>query len=145
MKEIFRTGFSLFIHNLNKYKWFLIGVIIYLLYFMIFHNNEPNCIVKRTIGFPCPLCGMTRSVLSVLTFQFKDVFMYHPFIVFMPLMFILFMFRGLKQVDYLFNSTLFWIIIFVIYIGIYITRMILFFPDVIPMDYYHDAVFKILH
>lgn len=145
MKEIWCTSFKLFVQNLNRYKWFIIGVIIYLLYFMIFHSNEPNCLIKRTIGFPCPLCGMTRSVLSLLTLQFRDAFMYHPFIVFMPLLFILFMFRGVKKIDFLFNSVYFWIIIFVFYIGIYITRMILFFPDDIPMDYYYDAVFTILH
>jgi hypothetical protein len=111
---------------------------------MIFHGNEPNCLIKRTIGVPCPLCGMTRSIYSLCTFQFKDAFIYHPFILFMPLIFIVIMFKGINQIDTLFHNTFFWITMIFILLVIYIGRMVLFFPDVSPMNYYRQAFISLL-
>lgn len=144
MKVTIHNLSKIFVRNLDRYKWFIIGLIIYLLYFLVFHADEPNCLIKRTIGFPCPLCGMTRSVTSILTFHFRDAFYYHPFIIFVPLLFIIMMFRGIKQIDILFHSKIFWIIILIVFLGIYLIRMVLYFPDVSPMDYYYQAWISIL-
>ena len=36
------------------------------------------CPIKFVTGISCPGCGMSRAYLSVLTFDFKAAFYYHP-------------------------------------------------------------------
>lgn len=37
------------------------------------------CIIKTTTNIPCPSCGTTRSVLSIIKGHFKDAFLWNPF------------------------------------------------------------------
>lgn len=36
------------------------------------------CLFLRLFGIPCPLCGMTRSVLCALRLDFVGAFRFHP-------------------------------------------------------------------
>lgn len=36
------------------------------------------CIVKETLGVPCPACGATRSVVSLIHLSFADSFNWNP-------------------------------------------------------------------
>ena len=36
------------------------------------------CIFYKMTGFLCPGCGVTRMCISLLQFQFKEAFGYHP-------------------------------------------------------------------
>jgi hypothetical protein len=41
--------------------------------------SVPNvCLIKTLFGINCPVCGITRSVLSMLHFNFSQAFLYHP-------------------------------------------------------------------
>ncbi len=135
MKTKVRYLCSVIFRNLKAYKWFLLGVFIYMLYFFVFHNGETNCMVRRIIKFPCPLCGMSRSITSLFTFQFREAFIYHPFIVLMPLLFVVVMFRGIKAIDYLCYSKVFWGIIIGVLLIVYVIRLSTYFPNVLPADY----------
>ena len=43
-------------------------------------NFEPGvCLFKRITGIPCPSCGSTRSVLSILNGDFIGVLLWNPF------------------------------------------------------------------
>lgn len=44
------------------------------------------CIIRRVTGFPCPGCGMTRAVLSLLRGDIRTAFAYHPLWVTLPLL-----------------------------------------------------------
>jgi hypothetical protein len=37
------------------------------------------CIMKKTIGVPCPSCGSTRSMLSLLQGNFMEAVLWNPF------------------------------------------------------------------
>ncbi len=39
-----------------------------------------SCPWKQGLGYPCPTCGTTRSVLSLMQFQLLDAFRYNPLI-----------------------------------------------------------------
>ena len=43
-----------------------------------------RCIFLHFFGIPCPGCGMTRALLSVLRFDFAAAFHFHPLIYAMP-------------------------------------------------------------
>ena len=143
MKNIgvkFRLLKDEFIRNFKDYIWILLFLVIYLVYFRIFHYHESNCLIKRAIGYPCPGCGMSRAIFYFLTFQFKTAFLYHPFVFALPFIsFILFV-KRLKYIKNIYNSKTFWIILTIVFIGIYIIRMHFYFPDTVPLDYYEDSL-----
>lgn len=46
----------------------------------IINSMEPGvCLFKRVTGIPCPSCGSTRSVLSILKGDFADALFCNPF------------------------------------------------------------------
>ena len=51
---------------------------------------------------------------------------------------IMILFRKNKTINRIYKSKKTYIFLIVIIIGLYIIRMILFFPDIKPMDYYED-------
>lgn len=51
------------------------------LYFMDF-----GCIFQRYFQIPCPGCGMTRAIRSVLHLDFKTAFYYHPMVFSLPIL-----------------------------------------------------------
>ncbi len=98
------------------------------------------CQFRVIFGMPCPGCGMTRAFLSVLHGQWQQAFFYHPL---WPLVILL---AGLYFVSIVlgkdwFRNQTFLIIIFVIFVGTYLIRMILLFPDTPPLDFNPDGVF----
>ncbi len=43
-------------------------------------GNDPTvCLIKSITGVPCPSCGSTRSVLSILKGNFADALFWNPF------------------------------------------------------------------
>lgn len=36
------------------------------------------CLIKTLFGIECPVCGVTRSVLNTMHFNFSRAFLYHP-------------------------------------------------------------------
>jgi hypothetical protein len=57
------------------YIWLLINY-----YRNISESIEPGvCLFKRITGIPCPSCGSTRSVLSILKGDFVGALLWNPF------------------------------------------------------------------
>ena len=122
--------------NIKKYRIFIIVIIFYLLAFQLIDPHGPNCLIKRTLGIPCPGCGMTRATYYLFTFQFSEAFFYHPLVFLMPLIVSTFLLNGYGIFKTLFESKIFWGIIIVSFVAVYIIRMYLYFPHTEPMDYY---------
>jgi cytochrome bd-type quinol oxidase subunit 2 len=131
---------KLVLGNIRRYIIYPVVVILYELFFILVYPNEPNCLVKRIIGIPCPMCGMSRAVFSFIQFDFRSAFFYHPLVYLLPFIIILFLFSGIKHIDQIRKSKQTWMIIISILIITYIIRMILFFPDTAPMDYYYNSI-----
>ena len=127
-----------------KYKHFLIIFILYISYFYIFHNGDTNCLVKHTIGIPCMGCGMSRAVVYMVTLKFAKAFQYHPLVFILPFIVLVFLFQETKFFAKLYYSKLFWGSILILFVVVYIIRMILYFPHTAPMDYYSTPlIFRI--
>ena len=42
-------------------------------------TSSSNCLIKKILSIPCPSCGSTRSVLSLLDGRILDAFYLNPF------------------------------------------------------------------
>jgi hypothetical protein len=64
--------------NLKFLKKVLIWCIVLGLIVVFMYITDIKCIIKATIGVPCPTCGMTRAWISVLHLDFAQAFKWHP-------------------------------------------------------------------
>jgi len=89
------------------------------------HDHGSICLIYNTTGIPCPSCGMTRSYLALLSFNFQQAFFFHPFFFLVP-----FLFYALYK-----NHTKMLYVLGGLFILLWIIRMILYFPHTAPMNY----------
>ena len=82
LRRIRRPWFKLF---------FTLG---YLLFVFLMYRLEFRCLFREILGIPCPGCGMTRALVSVLRLDFGAAFAYHPVVFALPLMYVYFLFEG---------------------------------------------------
>jgi len=82
---------------------------------------------------------MTRAYLSLFRGNLNEAFFYHPLFPIVPLILSIVLFRGSKTVNNLFSSNKFWISILFLFIGVWVVRLFLYFPDVRPMDFNNNS------
>jgi hypothetical protein len=56
-----------------------------LAYVCIVSVLEIGCPFRYVFHVPCPVCGFTRAVLSVLRGDIQQAFFYHPLVLFLPI------------------------------------------------------------
>ncbi len=52
-------------------------IILYGLSYFVFHQGIP-CLFHKVTGFYCPGCGISRMLLSLLSFDFYQAFRFNP-------------------------------------------------------------------
>ena len=105
-----------------------------------------SCYIRAVFGIPCPGCGSTRALFSLFRGDIKQSFEYHPLILLtlvLILGYILITVFDIKIFDKFNkkNINIFLWCVFIIYIVVYIIRMILFFPNYEPMTYLDTSIF----
>lgn len=48
------------------------------LYYDFLQLTDMTCLFRGITGIPCPACGTTRSLISLLRLDFSKSFYYHP-------------------------------------------------------------------
>ena len=91
-----------------------------------------TCPVWAVVGIPCPACGMTRAAVSLLHLDLAGAWQMHPGIFVLIIWSALVMFSWLKK-GTLWKNTRFHIGFVVVFLLIYIFRMIFLFPHTEPM------------
>lgn len=94
------------------------------------------CPINLLTGFPCPSCGMTRAMLYAVMGNFPMAFSMHPLFLFAPAVLIMLILG--TAMPKLAKSKVFVamsILMTVALIGVYIYRMIAFYPNREPMEY----------
>jgi len=128
--------------DIHEFKWGIIALgLYYLLTHKIFHAFCPMVIAT---GFPCPGCGMTRSVFYLLTGQFGRSFELSPFALFWVLLGIWFIYKRYvkgEKVKGIYPLLGFISVAMIVY---YIYRMFTIFPSVPPMIYKEDNMLNYL-
>lgn len=104
---------------------------------IIFHSFCPMVIVT---GFPCPGCGMTRSLFYLFTGRIYRSIQMNPMGIPIALIIIYFCFnryiRGKKAA----GMTLLVVAAVIMLLIVYVYRMYLFFPDRAPYVYTSDNI-----
>ena len=108
-------------------------IIIYLILNQFSKVTGTICLIRGLTGMPCPSCGITRAIIAVLNGNFIEAFKLHP-LFWMPFVTVILIILNRKYYK--------WILIgaIVIFIGVYIVRMSIFFPDIEPMKYNERAI-----
>lgn len=109
----------------------LVGVLIIVL--------DIGCLFRYTTGLPCPGCGTTRACIAFVQGHVVDAFYWHPlFWLTVPLLVICVFTNGRLARSDRANRWI-WITLGLMYVTVYVVRMILLFPDTPPMDYNYNA------
>lgn len=105
----------------------------------VFHAFCPQLILT---GFPCAGCGMTRAVFYILTGRFGRGMQLNPaaplWILFLIWLFINRYLRGVHSK----NTTLWLCFVCAATFGIYLYRMLHFFPGDPPLVYYSNNILR---
>lgn len=72
-------------NKLKQKKDIIISVIAIILVYALFSFTGIGCPIKFLTGISCAGCGMTRAWFSVLDFDFKSAFSYHPLFWLVPI------------------------------------------------------------
>ena len=64
----------------------IIFAVSYLLFAYIMYKFGIGCIFKSVLGLPCPGCGMSRAIISLLNMDIKQALLYHPMVFTMPIL-----------------------------------------------------------
>lgn len=127
--------------------WFIF-VLIFGIYYgaVTIFNTGTRCVYKNLFGIPCPGCGMTRSYVHVLEGNWKGAFYDHPLFITVPIIivvsWILFKFNLNPRVYKVLSGIL--IFIAILFILLYIVRMVLYFPDTDPLKFYDRGLYPTL-
>lgn len=129
-------------HLLCKDIWMLRYVIFVLITYVLIGKYflYSICPVVLFTGFPCPGCGMTRAVFAVLRGNFRLAWKLHPFVYVLggyALVFAVQRYLLQKEVKSMIKYLL---IIAAAMVVFYLYRMIRFFPEDAPMNYYYGNV-----
>lgn len=89
--------------------------------YSVFWLLDIDCPIKFLTGISCLGCGMTRAWLSLVRFDFKSAFFYHPGFWIPPLIFPLFLLKNKKN-DKVYRFFIFTAII--LFVIIYFVRLL---------------------
>ncbi len=140
-----KTKFKIDINEESKKKikiavLFLVVVAVISIIVNLLTDGEGTiCIISNTTGVPCPSCGLTRSVIYMLQFKFKEAFLYHPLVYLLPIWIPLLGYGVIKENGKLVTYTIY--SIGLVGIILWAVRMYLYFPNVDPMTYRWGSVF----
>ena len=95
------------------------------------------CIIYNVFGLPCPACGMTRAFVSLFRLEIGRAFFYHPLFFIVPGIPVLMILpeKPRNIISFVFAGAL---------IGLWIARMIIFFPHIEPMLYNESSLLAFL-
>lgn len=130
----------------NRFYFIIICVLIAFAYFYLSSRRIINtmCFFRNITGLPCPGCGLTRAGLALFRGEIMQSLHYHPLLVPLVVIILLYLYSFFfyKRL-YLFFSknTIFWFLLGVIFIGAYLVRIFMYFPDIEPMNYEEKSFF----
>ena len=95
------------------------------------------CTLYNLFGVPCPACGMTRAFVSLFRLDIGRAFFYHPLFFLVPGIPVLMIVpeKPRNIIAFVLAGALF---------GLWIARMIMFFPNAEPMLYNENSLLGLI-
>lgn len=122
------------------------AVLLAVLLFMAAVGLTVGCPIKRTVGLPCPGCGMTRACLSLLSLNLRAAFYWHPLCFLVVPLGVMFVLKDTATGRRFLNCAPLMAALAAVVILVYLARMALMFPDTPPMQVQENSlVVKIVH
>lgn len=144
LKNIDESKKKVFLAHIKNWIWPLLLLGAYALI-----NRGFPCLIRSFTGFPCPSCGVTRAFFELAQGHVKEAFFWHPLWMLVPLCAILYFldiqpfFKPPKFIVILKRKKIMTVLLavcFLLVFGVFVYRMILYFPDQEPLSYNHDAL-----
>jgi hypothetical protein len=98
------------------------------------------CFFKSVYGLPCPGCGLTRALLALAGGEIASALRLHPLAPLVPFLGLVALFRNTVPFQALYHSASFWAACAACFIAVWAVRMILYFPDIPPMEYSRSSL-----
>ncbi len=122
--------------NIKNLIILIVGVV-----FVIFIYR---CPLKFVSGISCPGCGMSRALISLISFDFKEAFYYHPLWPLLIICIVLIIINIIKPNVFSKKSkTIFTIAVCVIFILVYVIRIVLK-DEVIRPEFDESLIYRII-
>ena len=132
----------LFSKNKKEYRNILISIGCVCFLYAVLHLLGITCPIKYLTGISCPGCGMSRAYLHLLMFDMQGALYYHPLFFIPPVFCVVYFYKNrLSQKQYRF----FVLTIVVIFVIIYIVRLISPNNDIVVCHPHEGKIFQILH
>jgi len=131
--------------NFLNYQSLTIITTLVIIIIMIYILTGRNCIIQAVTGMPCPACGITRAFISLLQLNFWDAMMYNPLILLLPVVGLaLILSETHKFITRSVSFNIAIIIMIALVFGVYIYRMIIYFPHTTPMVYWERSLLGVI-
>lgn len=112
--------------NLSHTKGKLLALTIYASLLALFYLLKIPCLFQYFFRIPCPGCGMTRALLSLLRLDLNSAFHYHPMVWSLPFLGVYLLKNGgLFQNPK--TSRFFWVFVGAGFFFVWIVRLLQFF------------------
>ena len=127
---------------LKKYK---ISIIVFLFVLLILYLSIIGiyrCPLSFFFGIPCPLCGMTRAIISVFHFDFESAFYYHalwPIVFFGVPLYFIFIKNNRKITKK--NKDIIFIFVSILFLVYFIIRHMTSSP-IVKIDFLESALYN---
>lgn len=117
------------------------GILAIVLFYSVLHLLNIGCPIKYITGISCAGCGMTRAWLCVLRLDFSGAYYFHPLYWLVPFPVMLYLIRNklTRKVIHFFEGSF-----TVIFITVYIIRMMNPEDTVVRINFYESAIWHIL-
>ena len=103
------------------------------------------CPISIVTGFPCFACGMTRANILALTLHFSEALVMHPlFFTSYIVLAAAIVFTAKPNLQNALGVKIACYILIAAFIGVYIYRMVAFYPNVEPMVYNYNSLFGLI-
>ena len=125
---------------LKKYRTLVLVFFILIIIFLLSIKGIYRCPLNFIFGFPCPFCGMTRALVSLLSLDIKKSFYYHalwPFVVFGIPIYFIFRDKLKKYMDIIL------IIIGIIFLVYFVYRHLIGSP-IVEIDFKNSLIYKLI-
>lgn len=109
--------------------------------YIILESLGVTCPIKYLTGISCAGCGMSRAWISLLHFNFRDAFMYHPLFFLPPVALIIMLCKSKINIKF---YKIFMFTIAGAFVIVYLYRMIAGNDNIVVFEPQNNIIFRIM-